>query len=90
MKMLKLEKYGHEYCGPCKTMGTYLPEVVEQLKDIAEFEEIDTYNVDPEKLKTASIKAVPTLILYKEGTEVWRHVGVLSRDSIVAKVKEYV
>jgi len=90
MKTLKLEKYGHEYCGPCKTMGLYLPEVVEQLKDIAEFEDVDTYNVDPERLKLASIRAVPTLILFKDGVEVWRHVGVLSKDSIVEKVKEYV
>jgi thioredoxin 1 len=90
MKLLKLEKFGHEYCGPCKTMETYLPEVVEELKEIADFENVDTYNVDPEKIKNAGIRAVPTLLLYKEGVEVWRHVGLLSKDAIVAKVKEYV
>jgi thioredoxin 1 len=88
MANLKLTKFGHEYCGPCKFMKPILAEVVSQFGDKIQFEDVDTYNTDPQKLTDAGIRAVPTMILTKDGTEVWRHVGVANREVIENKITE--
>ena len=88
MANLKLTKYGHEYCGPCRTIKPILTELVKQFGDKLDFEDVDTYNTEPQRLIDAQIRAVPTLILTKDGNEVWRQVGLVSRDVIEAKISE--
>lgn len=82
MKTLKLVKYGHEYCGPCKTLKPILKELETEFADKVEFVDKDTYSIPMEEVISAGIKAVPTLILYKNDVEIWRNVGLLSKDSI--------
>lgn len=82
MKTLKLVKYGHEYCGPCKTLKPILKELETEFSDKVEFVDKDTYSIPMEEVISAGIKAVPTLILYKNDVEIWRNVGLLSKDSI--------
>jgi len=87
-KTLKLTKYGHEFCQPCKTIKPILTEIVKKFGDKLEFEDVDTYNTEPQRLIDSQIRAVPTLILTKDGNEVWRQVGLISRDAIEAKISE--
>lgn len=89
MKNLKLVKYGHEYCGPCKTLKPILENVVKNLNEILDFEDKDTYEMSPEEIMSVGIKGVPSMILFKEGVEVWRHTGLLSGDSIVSTIKSF-
>ena len=87
-KTIKLTKYGHEFCQPCKYMKPILSEIVNNFGDKIQFEDVDTYNVDPQRLTDAGIRAVPTLILTKDGNEVWRHVGVSNKEVIESKINE--
>jgi thioredoxin 1 len=89
MKNLKLVKYGHEYCGPCKTLKPILENVVKNLNEILDFEDKDTYEMSPEEIMSVGIKGVPSMILFKEGVEVWRHTGLLSGDSITSTIKSF-
>jgi thioredoxin 1 len=88
MANLKLTKFGHEYCGPCKMIKPILTEIVKKFGDKLEFEDVDTYNTDPQRLTDAQIRAVPTLILTKDGNEVWRQVGLVSQEVIESKIAE--
>lgn len=88
MANLKLTKFSHEYCGPCKFMKPILAEIVNHFGDKIEFEDVDTYDTDPQRLADAGIRAVPTMILTKDGNEVWRHVGVANREVIENKINE--
>lgn len=88
MANLKLTKFGHEYCGPCKVLKPILNEIVTQFGDKIQFEDVDTYNSDPQVLTNAGIRAVPTIILSKDGNEVWRHVGLTNKDFIEKKINE--
>ncbi len=88
MVNLKLTKYGHEFCGPCKAIKPILTEIVKKFGDKLEFEDVDTYNTNPQRLTDAQIRAVPTLILTKDGNEVWRQVGMTSQDVIESKIAE--
>lgn len=88
MAELKLTKYGHEYCNPCKVIKPMLEEITKLYGDKLKFEDVDTYNSDPQILANAGIKAVPTMILTKDGVEVWRHVGLTNKNFIENKINE--
>jgi thioredoxin 1 len=88
MANLKLTKFGHEYCNPCKVMKPILTEIVNQFGDKLQFEDVDTYNSDPKVLIDAGIRAVPTLILSKDGNEIWRHIGLTNKEVIETKINE--
>ncbi len=78
-----------EWCGPCKTMAPILKEVKEVLKNEAIILKID---VDKNQKLAAklNVRGVPTLVLYKNKKIVWRQSGVLPKEMLVNKVKEFV
>lgn len=87
-KTLKLVKYGHEFCGPCKTIKPILEDVAQSFSNSLEFVDKNALTLTMDELTTANIKAVPTMILYKNDAEIWRHVGLISKDAIEQKIKE--
>jgi len=89
MNKLKLVKYGHDYCGPCKMLSPVLKEISTELSDTLVYEEKNTYNEKPEDLHELGIHAVPTTILYKDDQEVWRHVGVISKATLMQTVESF-
>ncbi len=68
------------WCGPCKMLAPVIDEFAE---DHPEFK-IGKVNVDDENDLTRKfrIRSVPTLIVFKDGVEVNRAVGVLSEDEL--------
>lgn len=65
----KIEKYGANYCMPCKIMDKTLEEIsgIEIVKiDITENTELAV---------SKKVKSIPTLIFYNEDNEVYRLVG---------------
>mgnify|MGYP003452937525 FL=1 len=77
-----------EWCGPCKIMKPTLPDVAERIGDKAEIVEVD---VDKEKELAGQyrIQSVPTLIIFKNGKQLWRQSGVISTNALVKLLKEY-
>ena len=73
------------WCGPCKMLSQVVDKVAEETEDI----KVGKVNVDDNedlamKFKTMSI---PTLIVFKDGVEVNRSVGVISKSEILDLVK---
>jgi thioredoxin-like negative regulator of GroEL len=62
--------------------------VIENI-DGLEYEDINTFDVSPDVLINDGIRSVPTLILLKDDKEVWRHVGLLSKDVIIENIKKH-
>lgn len=89
MASLKLTKFGHEFCGPCKFMKPVVEKVVSKFPDDLIYVDVDTYNVDPSVLTGHAISRVPTFILSKDGTEVWRHVGVIGETALEDTIKSH-
>ncbi|MEM8727942.1 MAG: thioredoxin [Chlamydiota bacterium] len=73
-----------EWCGPCRTIAPVLEEVAEDLSGQVRFGKLD---IDKGHVtaKTYDVTSVPTLILYKNGEEAGRLVGL--RDA--AAIKEF-
>ncbi|MDO4619291.1 MAG: thioredoxin [Lachnospiraceae bacterium] len=73
------------WCGPCKMLSP----VVEQIAESAEGFKVAKLNVDDE-MDLASeygISSIPCLIVFKDGAEVNRSVGVIPKEKILELVK---
>lgn len=83
--MVKLLKFGANWCAPCRS----LVPILEELKDKVVIEDIDVDKVDPVVLTNYKIRNIPVLIITKDNVEVWRHVGSISKIDLENKLKEY-
>jgi thioredoxin 1 len=89
MKKLKLVKYGHEQCGPCRNLKPILEQLQFQYADSLEFVDMDTFTMSAEELKAANLRAVPAMVLYKDGVVVWQHVGFLDKASLETVIDQF-
>lgn len=76
------------WCGPCKVMLSNLEKVNESL--ISESVGAPKYNVykfdienDMDYMRELGIRSVPTIKIFKEGTEVFSQSGVMQPDQVL-------
>lgn len=76
------------WCGPCKMQAPILETVKARIGADVNIIKID---VDRNDMLAArySVRSIPTLIMFKNGTEVWRAVGVQSADVLERKIREF-
>lgn len=74
-----------DWCGPCKMLGPILKEVKEELGDQVKIVKIDVDKNQPLAAKY-QVRGVPTMILFKNGEQLWRQSGVLSKQEIKQKI----
>ena len=78
-----LVDYWAEWCGPCKAMAPLLEELA---KEYGGKLKIAKVNVDENQqlAKKYNIKAIPTLILFKEGNVQASKLGMMSKPQLTA------
>jgi thioredoxin 1 len=76
-----------DWCRPCKMQGPILEEIAFENSNM----KIAKLNVDYAKDISAEygIRGIPCLIIYKDGVEMERLVGLQSKEDIVATVKKH-
>ena len=76
------------WCGPCKSLAPILTEVKNQLGDKVKIVKID---VDKHQQLSSQIavRGVPTMILYKNGNQVWRQSGVVPLPDLVRLIEQH-
>ena len=69
------------WCGPCKMLGPILEQVKEELGDAVKIVKIDVDKNQPLAAKY-QVRGVPTMILFKNGKQVWRQSGVVQKEQL--------
>ncbi|MEP0264795.1 thioredoxin [Dokdonia sp.] len=70
-----------DWCGPCKMLAPILKDLKEELGDAVKIVKIDVDKNQPLAAKY-QVKGVPTMILYKNGKQVWRQSGVVQKEQL--------
>ncbi|WP_100611380.1 thioredoxin [Confluentibacter lentus] len=75
-----------EWCGPCKLMAPILKEVKDSLGETVSVIKID---VDKNQLLASQyqVRGVPTLILFKNGKQLWRQSGVVQKKDLISLIE---
>ena len=76
-----------EWCAPCRMMAPVLNDVASQLNG-----NMHVGKVDVQKYQSLAnqfkIKGIPTMILFKNGKEVNRFVGVKSKEFLIREIEK--
>lgn len=77
-----------EWCGPCKMLGPSVDKIAEDYKDKAG---VYKMNVDENHQipQQYGIRSIPTVIIFKDGTEKERIVGSVSRETMAQIIDKY-
>lgn len=77
-----------DWCGPCKTLAPILKDAKQELGEDVKIVKIDVDKNQPLAEKY-QVRGVPTLILFKQGQQVWRQSGVLQKSDLVQIVRSH-
>ena len=75
-----------EWCGPCKLMSPVLNEVKDELGESVSVIKIDV-DRNREITQKFGIKGVPTFMIFKEGKQLWRQSGIISKEELLSKLR---
>ena len=76
------------WCGPCQTLAPILQEVKKEMG-----EQIKIIKVDVDKNRVLAqkfqVRGVPTLMLFKNGKQLWRQGGVVSKTDLKRVIQSH-
>ena len=74
------------WCGPCKMLAPVLESVQDEIGEKAKIYKLDV-DEGMEVAKRFGIMSVPTMIIFKNGEEVERLVGLRSKSEIISTIE---
>ncbi len=77
-----------DWCGPCKALAPILKQVKDELGDSVKIVKIDVDKNQP-LASEFQVRGVPTMILFKNGKQLWRQSGVLQKNDLTSIIKQH-
>ena len=77
-----------DWCGPCKMLAPVLKDVKKDMGDAVKIVKIDVDKNQPLAAKY-QVRGVPTMILFKNGKQLWRQSGVLQKQEVISVIKQH-
>jgi thioredoxin len=85
---LVLVDFNAVWCGPCKILKPIVEKIAAEQKDKMTLLELDV-DQNSSLSNEMHIKGIPLLVLYKQGKEVWRSLGLVDKPAIEEQVKKF-
>ncbi|HRN40948.1 MAG: thioredoxin [Flavobacteriales bacterium] len=76
------------WCGPCKMMSPILEEVAVKMKGQVKIVKVDV-DKNPNAAEAYQVRGVPTLILFKNGKQLWRQSGVVQANQLIQLINQH-
>jgi thioredoxin 1 len=77
-----------DWCGPCKAMSPAIAAIGKEVQGRARVLKLDI-DRSPGMSSLYQVQAVPTFIIFKNGEPVWRHSGMLDKQSLQQKLLSF-
>lgn len=77
-----------QWCVPCKKMSPIIDEIEKEYKEKAMVLRVDL-DSSMDLAKKYSVVSVPTFIVFKSSSEVWRNSGLLSKEKLTSILDRY-
>lgn len=77
-----------DWCGPCKTLAPILKDTKAEMGDDVKIVKIDV-DKNQELSEKYQVRGVPTLILFKNGKQLWRQSGVVQKSELVQLIRSH-
>lgn len=77
------------WCGPCRALAPTLEAIATDWAGRARVVKLNV-DVSPSSAERFSVRAIPTLILFKNGREVGRLLGAVNKTEIARKLDHYI
>jgi len=82
-----LVDFSAEWCDTCQTMESIFEDLAKEMADSLEFMHIDI-DKHPQIAASFQIRSIPTFILLKNGNQIWRKAGLLTRKEFQKAIEE--
>lgn len=86
---VSLIKVGASWCGPCNVTQKNIEGISDNYKDV-KFLDIDSEEADEELVSYLSVFNLPTILIFKDSEQVYRHVGLMNRAQLTTELNKYV
>jgi len=76
------------WCGPCKAQSPILEQVKNEVGDTAKIIKIDV-DKNPAVAQSMNVTGLPTLMLYRNGQQIWRRSGVSDKVTLLSLLQQH-
>ena len=73
------------WCGPCRMLAPVIAQIAVKYEGTVKVGKVDV-DENPELAESFNVSSIPTLILFKDGQETGRSVGVQDKASLLASL----
>lgn len=84
-KLPVLVDFNAPWCGPCKKLAPILHDLAAAFVGKIDFVEVDA-QTDPDIAQKYGVMSLPTIIIFKDGSENSRLVGLASKEKITERL----